>query len=380
MNARERFIAALTYQGIDRYPFMPGAPRESTLKRWHAEGLPEGTGYMDVVRQRLGIEEEAHHPWTSPGVDLRMVPQFEEKVLDHRDGHYVLQDWMGNVVEISDEYDATYIRSARDFVTRRWLQFPVEDHASWEQMKKRYDPTEPSRLPADFAERGRTLAGRDYPAGMSVNGPFWQLREWLGFEPLCMKLLTDPDLIDEMLSFWIEYVDTMLHTTLSVCPLDYIFIHEDMAYKAHSMISPDMARRLLLPAYARWVNTIKGHGVPLVIMDSDGFIEDLAPIWIDAGIDACNPIEVAAHNDIARMRTRFGTHMAYWGGIDKRAIAAGGQAIESEVSRVCALFDCGGGLIPSCDHGVPHDISWPNFLHYCELLAERCGWGVGVTE
>ena len=27
-----------------------------------------------------------------------------------------------------------------------------------------------------------------------------------------------------------------------------------------------------------------------------------------------------------------------------------------------------------CDHGVPPDISWPNFVRYCRILAEMTGW------
>ena len=46
-----------------------------------------------------------------PGINFRMIPTFGEKVLEHRDGHYVVQDWMGNITEISGEYDFTYIRS-----------------------------------------------------------------------------------------------------------------------------------------------------------------------------------------------------------------------------------------------------------------------------
>ena len=30
------------------------------------------------------------------------------------------QDWSGAIVEISDEYDFTYLRFAKDFVTRKW--------------------------------------------------------------------------------------------------------------------------------------------------------------------------------------------------------------------------------------------------------------------
>jgi hypothetical protein len=33
-----------------------------------------------------------------------------------------------------------------------------------------------------------------------------------------------------------------------------------------------------------------------------------------------------------------------------------------------------GGFIPSCDHAVPSDVSWKNYLDYCGLLARMTGW------
>jgi len=38
-----------------------------------------------------------------------------------------------------------------------------------------------------------------------------------------------------------------------------------------------------------------------------------AAIWIEAGINNCDPIEVAAGNDIALYRRMFGKNMAYRG-------------------------------------------------------------------
>jgi hypothetical protein len=65
--------------------------------------------------------------------------------------------------------------------------------------------------------------------------------------------------------------------------------------------------------------------------------------------------------------------MAYHGGVDKRAIAKGGEVMRAEVMRVAPLLK-DGGFIPGCDHGVPPDISWPNFVAYARLLAELTGW------
>ena len=107
--------------------------------------------------------------------------------------------------------------------------------------------------------------------------------------------------------------------------------------------------------------------------DSDGFIGELIPIWIESGINVCDPIEVAAGNDIVEFRERFGDRIAYRGGIDKRAIAKGGSIMRDEVLRVTSILKTG-GYIPGCDHGVPPDISWQNYLEYTRLLAEITGW------
>ena len=109
-------------------------------------------------------------------------------------------------------------------------------------------------------------------------------------------------------------------------------------------------------------------------MDSDGYVEELIPIWIDAGMNACEPMEVAAGNDIVRYREKFGKQMAYIGGIDKRALARGGDEMRKEVMRVVPPLLKDGGFIPSCDHGVPSDVSYRDFIEYTRLLAQMTGW------
>jgi hypothetical protein len=48
--------------------------------------------------------------------------------------------------------------------------------------------------------------------------------------------------------------------------------------------------------------------------------------------------------------------------------------MEREVMRVVPPLLEKGGFIPGCDHGVPPDISWRNFLEYTRLLARLTGW------
>lgn len=374
MNERERFRASLGFGKPDKFTLDPSKPRESTLEAWHQQGLSEGADWYTYLLENLAIEPPRYQQPLDLGVSFKMIPTFEEKVLEHRGGHYIVQDWMGAITEISDKYDYTYIRSAKDFVTRKWHRFPVQTREDWEKMKWRYDPRHPERFPADFEARCQALRDRDYPVRVVFNGPFWQLREWCGFEGLCMLMVDDPAFAEDMAEFWTDFVIQTLEPILERVELDYVEIAEDMAYKAHSMISPAMTRRFLKPSYEAWIPAIKASGCPIVCIDSDGYIAELIPIWIEVGVNCTRPIEVAAYNDIVEYRQQYGTQLAFRQGIDKRAIAAGGDELRSEVMRVVPPLLEEGGVIAGIDHGIPPDISWPNMVEFVRLLAELTGW------
>lgn len=380
MTERERFRATLLFDRPDRPPLdpggpSPGGPRESTLSTWHTQGLPTGADWYTYLMQVLGITYTPPGPRVSLGVSFTMLPTFEEKVLERRDRHIIAQDSMGAIVEMSDAYDFSYLRTPKDFVSRRWLRFPVQSRQDWEEkIKWRYDPRHPARFPADFAARCRALRDRDYVLRVNFRGPFWQLRDWCGMEGLCLLMMDDPDFVQEMIDFYADFILRTLSPLLAQVELDYVQVAEDMAYKLHSMISPAMTRRFLLPSWKRWIAAIKASGCPIVCMHCDGYMAELLPLWIEAGFNCCYPVEVAAGNDVTTFRRKYGWQMAYIGGIDKRALAAGGDTLRAEVLRVVPPLLKDGGFIPACDHAVPPDVSWPNFVAYTRLLAQLTGW------
>jgi uroporphyrinogen decarboxylase len=303
-----------------------------------------------------------------------MIPAFEEKVLAHENGHYIVRDWMGAITEIADTFDYTYIRTARDFVTRKWHRFPVQSAADWEQIAWRYDASAPERYPTDWAVARAELEGSGQALVLAVNGPFWQMREWVGMEGLCLLMADQPDFVEMMADFWLRFTCGVVEETLRHLRVDAIQLSEDMAYKAHSMISPAMVRRFLLPCYHAWHALSASYGCPIIDMDSDGEVSQLIPLWIEAGINVSDPMEVAAGNDIAAQRRLWGRQMAFRGGLDKRALATGGAVMRAELERVIPPLLEQGGYLPGCDHGVPPDISWPAYISYSRYLAQLIGW------
>ncbi|HPA06158.1 MAG TPA: uroporphyrinogen decarboxylase family protein [Candidatus Hydrogenedentes bacterium] len=383
MTHRERFLETLLFGSPDRIPFVPGSGRASTRRVWQEQGCPAGRDCMEVIYERLNAER-AHRglapvrfapepPAPDCGVSFRMIPTFEEKVLEHQDGHYIVQDWMGAITEISDEYDYTCIRNPVDFVTRKWHRFPVQNRDDWEAMKPRFDPKHPDRYAPDFDAHCAALRGRDYPLTVSLNGPFWQLREFCGFEGLCTFLMTDPGFVREMVRFWTDFCVETLRPLLHRVTPDMLHFSEDMAFKEHPMISPGMAREFCAPCYRAVIEEATGAGVPVIAMDSDGRVDLLIPVWLECGITCVDPMEVAAGNDIVALREEYGRRLAFCGGIDKRAMAEGGGVLNAELARIRPVVESG-GYIPGCDHGVPPDVSWPDFTEYCLQLAGMTGW------
>ena len=73
MNARERYRETLLFGSPDKVPLRPGGPRESTLRAWHEQGLPEGAHYMTTLLEMLGIEREETQPYVPLDVSLATV-------------------------------------------------------------------------------------------------------------------------------------------------------------------------------------------------------------------------------------------------------------------------------------------------------------------
>ena len=372
MNNRQRFKETIMFGNPDKIPLSIGGPRESTLKAWKSQGLDKP--YREALAEILGLPDDAFLDQQSMDVSTRMIPEYEPEILEHRDGHYLIRDHMGATVEISDDFDSSYLRSAKDFVTRKWHRFPVENHDDWQEMKRRYNPDEPKRFAADFTEKCAEWKNRDAVLAVYINGPFWQLREWCGMEGLCIMMLENPDLVHEMSEFWTDFISAVLNKIFSGVVPDNICINEDMAYKAHSMISPAMTREFIQGAYNNWVPIIKKAGCQVIELDSDGYVGELIPIWIESGIHFNSPVEVAAHNDILKFRELYGKDMAFRGGIDKRIMARGGKELEQHIMSITPRMFKLGGFIPGCDHGVPPDISWKNYIETGKLIAKLSGW------
>jgi len=129
-------------------------------------------------------------------------------------------------------------------------------------------------------------------------------------------------------------------------------------------------RRYMLPGYRRIVDCLRRHEVDIIFVDSDGNCDELIPIWLEAGINGLWPLEVAAGSDALRYRREYGRDLLLVGGIDKRELRKGIDAVRQEVLRQVPAMLASSGYVPTVDHSVPPDVPFENYVAYRELLSE----------
>jgi uroporphyrinogen decarboxylase len=125
-----------------------------------------------------------------------------------------------------------------------------------------------------------------------------------------------------------------------------------------------MFREFMTPYYLRFIDYFKQYGIKNIHVDSDGYIEDLLPLWVEVGVTGMFPFERQAGNDILRIRKDY-PKFQILGGVDKRVFTAEHtfEEIDKELEVIGELLKTG-GYIPHADHHVPDDACWKNFKYY----------------
>ena len=122
------------------------------------------------------------------------------------------------------------------------------------------------------------------------------------------------------------------------------------------------------PQYQKVARFAEQHGIKVLLVDSDGYIEGLTELMLEAGVTAMYPYEVQAGNDAAKMLNTY-PQLGIVGGLNKNVMAADKQAIDREMERARGLIRKG-RFIPGPDHFVLSDVTFENYRYFMERLRE----------
>ena len=359
----------------DAYARVPGAPLYRTefgfysLERWKEQGMPQDVDRAQLFDYdppaRAGLGKLG---WTEAAFE----PGFEEKILEDRGEYEVVQDTAGRAV--------LYFRNRRSGFMPEYLEHPVKDRKTWEEdVKWRLAPDTAERY-ADLDERmrvSREKAARGLMVTQGLIGGYMYLRSLIGPTELLYVFYDDPGLIHDCMETWLTLADRVISVHQQHVTLDELFLAEDICYNRGPLISPEMIREFLVPYYEQLIGNTCRRQIDrsrhlYLQIDTDGWAEPVIPLYRGLGMDVMSPFEVAAGCDVVAIGRQY-PDLALFGGIDKRILATSTEAIDRELERILPAMRERGGYIPTCDHGVPEEVPYANYLHYRRRCVELGG-------
>ena len=383
MTIRERFLATYRFEPCRRTPRWEFGYWSATIRRWYEEGLP---GNQQAIRVKEPYGEWVAGPGQAPSSgrvasrdrDVAACFNMDKGAVAVGINYNVCPPYDAVVLEETDEY---VITRGDDGVTQKllkahqkesmplWLDYPVHTRKEWEQFKaERYQPNLSDRLPPDWDQLLESYRQRDFPLclGAGFTGFFGTVRQILGAELTLTTFYDDPAWMHDIMDYLACFYASLYDQVLSQVKVDYALHWEDMCYVAGPLISPRMFAEFMLEPYKKLTGLLRDHGVDIILVDTDGDARLLIPLFLEGGVTGMYPFEAQSHMDVAEIRRQY-PRLGMQGGIDKKALAAGKEAIDRELeARLPVVLT--GGYIPHVDHGVPPDVSWENFCYYRRKL------------
>ncbi len=349
MTSRERFLAIMNYEPVDRMPVYHWAEWGETAERWEREGLAR-----DADRHaHFGTEPM---PWNIP-INQGLFPRFEEETIEETAEYRIFRQGDGVV--------AQHWKGKSSIP--HYIDFLLRDRASWPEYKKRLQP-DPARIPADLdahIERLNAYGGAISVPCAALGG--W-IRDWMGVENLAYCQGDDPDLLFEMCDTLADLVCWTLDQTLPRIRADLGWGWEDICGRSGPLISPWAWEQCVVPAYKKISAKLREYGTNLYLVDCDGYIDDLVPGWLEGGVNIMFPIEIGVWDaDPMDYRNRYGRELRVFGGIDKRQIAKGAAATDAEIERRKPIMRAG-GFVPLPDHLIIPETSLADYTYYIEQM------------
>jgi hypothetical protein len=341
-----------------------------SLDRWKEQGMPQ-----DVPLSELFDYDPPgnHHLGQAGWTVAALEPVFEERVLEDRGDHELAQDTAGRHV--------LFFKGRRSGFMPEYVDHPVKDMRTWEEnVKWRLDPDTPARY-VTLEERmaaARAEAARGMMVSQNVIGGYMYLRSLVGPAGLLYAFHDMPEVSPACMEIWLALADGVSARHQQYVTLDEIFFGEDICYNHGSLISPEMMHEFLFPYYQQLIANVKARQIDrgrhlYVHLDTDGYANPVIPLYVEAiGMDVMSPFEVAAGCDVVPIGKQY-PGLAMFGGIDKRVLAQGAGAIDAHLAHILPAMRARGGYIPTCDHGVPEEVSYEDYLYYRKRCVELGG-------
>jgi hypothetical protein len=344
LNSKQRVIAAMSFQEADRLPrywphFWPEFQDNWTRRHGPAD-----------LQQLFGGDMHMAIPDESPWPTLAGV-------LERRSEGAVVRSGWGDIKLCKLGGMGQLIEPA---------------------LKERVDPDtlrfDDPLLNSRFEQAGQKAAAlqEDHFVWCKSGGPYLRAAFMRGEENFWIDVVEDPDWTRAFVDRVVDHIITVAVEGMKRFGLQEtgIAIYDDVASSAGPFVGPKHYERIFLPPLRRMIKAYKDAGARWIMHHADGNVLPLLDMWVDAGVDAINPVEFRVGMDPVKIRQQYGNRLVCVGGLDNCAILPRGDRGEIH-DHVMHLVEAGrGGGFVFGPHSIGPDISLETMKYVLDLLQE----------
>ncbi len=403
MNSRERVMAALNHQQPDRVAIDFGGHRSSGIsaiayaKLKKALGISSGDVYVYDIPQQLAIIE----PEVLDVLQVDTIEMGRGFLLEENDWKgWTLPDGtpckIPYYINLEKEGDDTFAFS------KEGVKIAVQKKGCL-YFEQCYYPMADRPFGADaFADVTAALSKNMWGALATAGGhlPFTKdgLKE-LALGAKALRESTDRAIIgifggnlfeapqflygmDKYLMYMGLYPDLCIKLSELLCDhymgcmesylgavgpyIDIILFGDDFGGKTGPLISPSMYREFYKPYQRRMWTRARELADVKVLLHSCGGIEPLLGDFIEAGLDAVNPVQITCDGmDAGELKKRYGDRLTLWGGGCDTRDVLGNQSpvdIQKHVKEQLSIMHPGGGFVFQQVHNVMANVPAENII------------------
>jgi hypothetical protein len=364
MTGRERVITALEHKEPDRVPRHDDFWDEILDGYKEALGLP-GTATEREMGDYFGFDMVSFYLDNSMRFDAAVVDENEETItIRDRCGYTALKHKGQPLLRFSNHVNT--------------------DYNKWQTIKKRYrfEKNDASRIDhtgfflrtsqVPSWNKSKSLFREEYKKGKFLfvqgYGVFEGTWRHRGFENLMMDMLCEEAYTHEMFSSITELtIQTLDYAISTGIKPDGFMLIDDLGSTRAALFSPETYRKMVFPYHKALGDFLHKKGIKY-LLHSCGNIEVFIPYFIEAGIEAIQPLQANTSLNIGMLKKEYGRDITFWGNISCTEIAKGYDAIQQEIASKLPLAMKGGGYIYHCDHSIPPNVPFEYYQHVIKIL------------
>lgn len=176
-------------------------------------------------------------------------------------------------------------------------------------------------------------------------------------------------LIEKLMDILVEHQEKVM---AAVCEqygdeIAFVMVNDDIGHNSGLMVHPKMFLEMFPDRMRRLIGPAKEIG-KLVLMHTDGKLDNILPILYNVGININHPIEPES-NDIFEVKKKWAGKMALIGNVHTPLLAYGTkEEIEDLVKEYCEKLAPGGGYVLGSSTSIMDGIPPENFVAMVEAV------------